>query len=104
MPTSTNPSPPRGRGLAISDDPDIASMLREGLKQAVENVTAALSVDLLPQIGASDIVALHAHEAVDQAVIDQLPGTAYVILVLDNAKVDDFASLLTIEDRVVAVI
>ena len=79
-------------------------MLREGLKQAVENVTAALSVDLLPQIGASDIVALHAHEAVDQAVIDQLPGTAYVILVLDNAKVDDFASLLTIEDRVVAVI
>ncbi len=104
MPASTNPSPTRGRGLAISDDPDVATILREGLKHAVENVTTALAVDLLPQIGAADLVALHAHEAVDQDAIDQLPGTAYVILVIDNAKVDDFADLLTIEDRVVAVL
>jgi hypothetical protein len=104
VPASTNPAPTRGRGLAISDDPDIATILRDGLKHAVENVTTALAVDMLPQIGAADIVALHAHDAVDQDVIDQLPGTAYVILLVDNAKVDDYADLLTIEDRVVAVL
>ncbi len=89
--------------MAISGDPDIAGKLRDGLKRAVENVTTALDVDFLPQIGTADVVALHVPGSVDADIgnaIDQLPGTAYVMMVVDEPKIPDFVNALRADDRV----